>query len=197
MASSYPGSLDSFATDKTNSSTTTDDHPTHHNDLADAVNKIEAELGTDPAGSTSSTVAARFTALFPGEGASTDWDPTLRAVTTDPTVTSVDGAYYRIGALMVCYARWVLSAGGSGTFYVALPANASNIVADTGDGQAIGSWHVRDNNGPANSLSGTTMLAEAGTARFRLPSGGLNFSDSSLSWQTGDAFSFWACYLVA
>jgi hypothetical protein len=51
MASVYPGGLDSFATNKADATTTPTDHPTHHNDLADAVNKIEAELGVDPAGS--------------------------------------------------------------------------------------------------------------------------------------------------
>ncbi len=51
MSSVYPGSLDSLATDKTNATEQADDHPGHHNDLADAVNKIEAELGTAPSGS--------------------------------------------------------------------------------------------------------------------------------------------------
>lgn len=45
MASAYPGGLDSLATDKTNSTVTEDDHPDHHNDTADAANKIEAQLG--------------------------------------------------------------------------------------------------------------------------------------------------------
>ena len=50
MASVYPGGLDSFATNKGNATHTANDHPTHHNDLADAINKIEAAIGTDPAG---------------------------------------------------------------------------------------------------------------------------------------------------
>ena len=49
MASAYPGGLDSFATNKTNATTTPTDHPTHHNDLADAINQIEAALGILPA----------------------------------------------------------------------------------------------------------------------------------------------------
>jgi hypothetical protein len=65
MTSSYPGSLDNLATNKTNSTPTIDDHADHHNDLADAVNKIEAELGTNPSGG-AATVAA---ALVPGSGA--------------------------------------------------------------------------------------------------------------------------------
>lgn len=61
MASGYPTVLDNFAANKQDDidsksgvdlgvSTTTGDHAQHHNDLADAVNKIEAELGTDAAG---------------------------------------------------------------------------------------------------------------------------------------------------
>jgi hypothetical protein len=56
MTSSYPGSLDNLATNKTNSTPTIDDHANHHNDLADAVNKIEAELGTNPSGNYSNLV---------------------------------------------------------------------------------------------------------------------------------------------
>lgn len=45
MASSYPSGLDSFSTTKVNATTTPTDHPNHHNDLADAINKVEAEIG--------------------------------------------------------------------------------------------------------------------------------------------------------
>lgn len=62
MSSSYPGSLDNFATDKGNATLAENDHPGHHNNLADAVNKIEAELGVNPAGSFD-TVAERFDAV--------------------------------------------------------------------------------------------------------------------------------------
>lgn len=58
----YPGALDNWATNKTNATFHTNDHPQHHNDLADSVNKVEAELGVNPSGP-ESTVAARFTAI--------------------------------------------------------------------------------------------------------------------------------------
>lgn len=65
MASSYPGSLDTFATTSPTNlgddDSTARNHAERHDDIGDAVNKIEAELGTDPAG-TLSTVAARLTA---------------------------------------------------------------------------------------------------------------------------------------
>ncbi|HWT24546.1 MAG TPA: hypothetical protein VN213_13655 [Solirubrobacteraceae bacterium] len=51
MASAYPGALDSLATNKADATAAPTDHPAHHNDLADAVNKIETELGTNPSGS--------------------------------------------------------------------------------------------------------------------------------------------------
>jgi len=62
MTSTYPGVLDNWATDKTNSTFTIDDHPQHHNDLADAINKIQAELGPSPSG-TFLTLGDRISAL--------------------------------------------------------------------------------------------------------------------------------------
>lgn len=59
MASLFPGNLDSFATNKNDASVMVGDHPTHHNDIADAINKIEIELGINPSASYAS-VAARF-----------------------------------------------------------------------------------------------------------------------------------------
>src|SRR3954471_10399323 len=71
MASSYPGGVDVLATNKQDDtdskagtdlggSTTTGAHAQHHNDLADAVNKIEAELGIQPRGLYAATVCERF-----------------------------------------------------------------------------------------------------------------------------------------
>lgn len=59
MASAYPGSIDTLATNKADATTTATDHAAHHNNMADAINKVEGELGTDPSGSFA-TVAARF-----------------------------------------------------------------------------------------------------------------------------------------
>jgi hypothetical protein len=55
----YPGSLDSFATNLADSTPMAVNHASHHDGLADAVNKIEAELGVNPKGG-SATVAARL-----------------------------------------------------------------------------------------------------------------------------------------
>jgi hypothetical protein len=63
VASNYPGSLDSFDTiasdKKTSDSVGGRTHRDMHNDLGDAIEAIETELGTDPSGS-SATVKARF-----------------------------------------------------------------------------------------------------------------------------------------
>lgn len=45
MASQFPAALDQLASDKGNATVSADDHPTHHNQLADAVNAIQAALG--------------------------------------------------------------------------------------------------------------------------------------------------------
>lgn len=59
MASLYPGSLDSLPTSRVTGNVIP---ASDHNDTADAVNKIEAELGTNPKGSAAS-VRARMEAL--------------------------------------------------------------------------------------------------------------------------------------
>lgn len=62
MASSYPSGLDAFATTRADTTAMATTHATDHNNLADAVNKIEAELGTLPKG-TYSTVRARIDSI--------------------------------------------------------------------------------------------------------------------------------------
>lgn len=66
MASAYPGALDTLATNKTNTTVQNNDHPNHHNDMADAINKIEAELGAAPSGPDHTTVVARFNGSVKG-----------------------------------------------------------------------------------------------------------------------------------
>ncbi len=62
MPSNFPIALDNLATNKANATPTANDHAEHHNDLADAINKVEAELGTNPSG-VSTTVAAAITSI--------------------------------------------------------------------------------------------------------------------------------------
>ena len=69
MASNYPGSLDSFDTiasdKKTSDAVGGRTHRQMHNDLGDAIESVQTELGTNPSGS-ESTVAARLTAIEDG-----------------------------------------------------------------------------------------------------------------------------------
>lgn len=100
MASAYPGGLDTFATNKVNATATTTDHPTHHNDLADAVNKIEAELGVAPSGP-HATVVARLNSMGLLEtklGAADTPDDEFTAGTLDGKWTAVAGASGSVAA---------------------------------------------------------------------------------------------------
>lgn len=62
MASVYPGALDNIDSNKTNPTVSFNDHPDHHNLMADAINALQAEMGLDPAGS-ETDVADRLTAI--------------------------------------------------------------------------------------------------------------------------------------
>ncbi|MEK9646906.1 MAG: hypothetical protein VW547_15320, partial [Alphaproteobacteria bacterium] len=66
MASNYPGSLDTFDTiasdKKTSDSVGGRTHRDMHNDLGDAIESVQTELGTNPSGSYA-TVKARFEAI--------------------------------------------------------------------------------------------------------------------------------------
>ena len=74
MASNYPGSLDSFDTiasdKKTSDSVGGRTHRQMHNDLGDAIEAVQTELGTDPAGA-SATVKARFDVIEANEWVTT------------------------------------------------------------------------------------------------------------------------------
>ena len=121
MASNYPGSLDSFDTiasdKKTSDSVGGRTHRDMHNDLGDAIEAIEAELGTDPSGG-SATVKARLDAIGTvgtgsPEGVVTA-APGSTWLQTDAT-TDVKG-----------WLRWIKATGTGNTGWVAGPE------ADTG-----------------------------------------------------------------
>lgn len=58
MASTYPDILDTFLTNRDNNTPMFNNHKQDHDDLADAVNKIEAALGVLPFGIFSTVAAA-------------------------------------------------------------------------------------------------------------------------------------------
>lgn len=95
MATAFPGGQDSFP--RPDETTNTDDpgflHDELHNDVSDAVEAIEAELGVNPAGS-ETTVSARIAAVETGKVGSATVDDLWRgtqaaydALGTWPTTT--------------------------------------------------------------------------------------------------------------
>jgi hypothetical protein len=136
----------------------------------------------------------QFLALFPDGATSVDWDPPLKAVTTDPSV-SVDGARYRIGAIEFLWARYVFSdiatPYGSGIYFVTLPNAAVGVNASTtaGSGQHVGSWQARDSSGPQQS-SGEVILRAADQIQFNTAQTSLVDNDSPWIWAAFDVLSF-------
>lgn len=65
MPSSYPGDLDSLPTSRTDDTVAAVNHAADHNNANDAINKIEAELGVNPSGS-SGTVQEALSGLAGG-----------------------------------------------------------------------------------------------------------------------------------
>lgn len=136
MASVYPGALDTFATNKANGTVTATDHPGHHNDLADAVNKIEAELGINPSGA-SATLVARLGLLA---------SSTVIRKAADETVTS-SAALQNDNELLFAIAAseaWVIfaylftdgaTAGDIQATFTG-PAGSTGVVAVVGPGTA-------------------------------------------------------------
>lgn len=146
-------------------------------------------------------INANFQAAFPGAVSSTDWDPSLEATTTNPSV-SVDGMRYQIGALEFLQARFVFSAVatpyGDGTYFVTLPNGAVGIHATTtfGSGQVVGTWQARDDSAPTGQ-SGSVLLRSSGTIHFNAQTSGLLNSGGPWIWAAGDVISFNAVIPIA
>jgi len=132
------------------------------------------------------------------------WTPTLEATSTNPTASSTTGREYRVGGLQFVWARWEISTGGSGTYFVTLPVSASGITpsATSGLGQIIGSFHMRDLTVPY-MFEGSVLLRANGTAHFNATSetgdteSGKVTHDNPRTWAVGDVLSFHALYPVA
>lgn len=107
MPSAYPTGLDSFATSRTDITLNLTTQAADHNNYADAINKIEAELGINPSGA-SATVVARLDAL---SSASVELDITA-APWSVPTNGTSDGSAAWQSAIDT------LSAADGGTFVV-------------------------------------------------------------------------------
>ena len=87
MATNYPGAIDSLTNPSSGDALTSPSHSAQHANANDAIEAIETELGTDPAGA-SATVKARFEAIE-----ANDWVTAARiadnAVTDDKIASGV------------------------------------------------------------------------------------------------------------
>jgi hypothetical protein len=104
MASAYPAALDSFATNRADGTANATTQAADHNNYADAINKAEAELGTNPSGS-DATVAAR-----------------LDRVETSVTATTQSGTSY---TLALADAGTVVETTNASAVTVTVPPNSS------------------------------------------------------------------------
>ena len=127
MASNYPGSLDSFDTiasdKKTSDAVGGRTHRQMHNDLGDAVEAVQAELGTDPAG-TFSTVKARLDALVAYAAKTSAYTATV----ADRTLNVTSGTFtLDLPAASTCTGQ-SLKVKNSGTGVVTLDGNSAETV---------------------------------------------------------------------
>jgi hypothetical protein len=113
MASVYPGGLDSFSTTRTTGQVV---QASTDNEHSDAINKIEAELGTAPSGS-EATVAARF--------ASVESVVARFAITTYGAST---GASAATNSTAIAEAKAAAVAAGTGVIFV--PGGTFNYDTD-------------------------------------------------------------------
>ena len=127
MATNYPSSLDTFdtiASDKKTSDTVGGrTHRDMHNDLADAVEAVQAELGTDPAGAYA-TVKARLDALV-SYGAKTS---AYTATAADHTLNVTSGTFTLDLPAASTVTGQSLRVKNSGTGVVTLDGNSSETV---------------------------------------------------------------------
>lgn len=156
MASTYPAALDTFATNKANATATTTDHPAHHNDLADAVNKIEAELGINPSAGFA-TVLARLNGIKVVRKTATE------SVTSSTTLQNDDELLFAIAA----NENWAVLAvlmtdgatGGDIKAGFAVPAGATGWTGVMGVGTAQTAFENAQTNNQADPAFGTGFPA--------------------------------------
>ena len=156
MASSYPGSLDSFDTiasdKKTSDSVGGRTHRDMHNDLGDAIEAVQAELGTDPAGG-SATVKARFDAIE-----ANDW------------VTSARIAANAVGSSEIADAVVTYAKLGSdvliGNLLTANQASATDTLADTTGFYAFQNCTIARSTAQYYHGSGSLLASQTGGTSY-------------------------------
>ena len=174
MASNYPGSLDSFDTiasdKKTSDSVGGRTHRQMHNDLGDAIESVQTELGTNPSGS-DATVAARLSAIEAGTNLATGAvtsakiaDGTIvnddinasaaidRSKISGLPTSSTDNTVPRFNGTAGALQTSLVSVDDDGGLAVTAATDTTGYIhlsGNTGGTAGAGSWiSLRDNNVP-------------------------------------------------
>lgn len=177
--SAYPGALDAFPTDRVNATPTAGTHPADHNDVNDAVNKIEAQLRTN-AGEVGAFAAV------------------LQADTTDPnlgTGGSSEGYYATIAELVFVWVRFEFGTSsnpGNGAYFMELPVEAAQVQPVLGFGQNIGHGLAGDLDNTANRRTVVAELLAQGppsTVRWRYSAAGNVSNAAPFTWAAGDVLT--------
>lgn len=123
MASTYPTTLDSLSTSSADSTPSATNHPALHNDANDAINKIEAELGTTPSAS-HSTVKDRLAAMDVMQLAASD-ETTALTTGTSKVTARVIGARTLVGVR----ASLTTAQTSGSTFTVDVNKNGTTVLS--------------------------------------------------------------------
>ena len=196
MASNYPGSLDSFDTiasdKKTSDSVGGRTHRAMHNDLGDAIEAIETELGTTPSGSYA-TVKARFEAI---EGS------TLPQVDAkgDLIVGTADNTYDNLGVGTNDTVLLAASGETKGVKWAQVPTAGiadDAVTADKIAADAVGSSEIAANAVGSSELADnavdTAALADGSVTSAKIAGRALTAltPDAVLSSNLGPAIGSW------
>lgn len=146
----------------------------------------------------------QFLALFPDDEAVASWSPTLEGTSSNPSTSSAVGSQYRVGALQFVWARFVLSAAGSGNYFVTLPRTSTGLTSSgsAGSGSVVGSWEARDNSS-GNVIGGSVLMLASDEIWFNMAGLSTNSAfrvldnDSPWVWATGDVLSLHIVYPIA
>jgi hypothetical protein len=129
MATNYPGALDTLTNPASTDRLTSPSHASQHANANDAIEAIQATLGTNPQGS-ESTVSARIAAIE-GAGSVTIGALTLSVSSISGTPSAKSSASVAVGA-NGCAVSVALSAALSGTGGDAYAVTASLRLVDGG-----------------------------------------------------------------
>jgi hypothetical protein len=147
-------------------------------------------------------VVENVNALFP-DGATVDtWTPVLEATSSNPSTSSAVGRQYQMGAIMQFWGRFVISAAGSGDYFVALPAASVGLTGGGGGtGSIMGGWHARDSSTVSNG-GGSLALTGADDVVFTIHANEASFQrvvteSVPWAWASGDVLTLFGFYPIA